>query len=111
MLEVDEQKVVAGALHDAADFDTAHTAHAHAQGELTLLQALLGGINDGWHESGLLLGASVRATRYSACAFAHCTTCAWVANHTSPSERAWRISSSRIQMRERYPITCGCIVS
>ena len=38
---------------------------------------------------------------HAACALAKAATSAWVANHTPGSARAWRISSSTIQMRER----------
>src|SRR5687767_7560220 len=50
-------------------------------------------------------GEAVHAEDYAACRFAQSTTWAWVANQTPGLARACRMISSRIQMRERYPIT------
>src|SRR5262249_24906373 len=49
MLQVDEQKVVPGGLHETRDLNAAYGAQADPECELALLQALLGGVYDGWH--------------------------------------------------------------
>jgi hypothetical protein len=45
VLEVEEQPVEAGRLHDLDDVDVAHQANADAERQLALPEACLGGVN------------------------------------------------------------------
>src|SRR6185437_14854123 len=51
--------------------------------------------------------ASHNSRLQAALSHAKAATSAWVAKQTSPLALAWRISSSMIQIRERYPLMCG----
>jgi len=46
-----------------------------------------------------------------ACSFTYCATSRCVANHTPSCPLMYSMSSSRTTIRERWPITCGCMVS
>src|SRR4029077_11066890 len=43
--------------------------------------------------------------------FTYRATCSWVANQTPDRDFIWMISFSSAAARERWPMTCGCMVS
>ena len=58
MLEIDEQSIEARRLHQARDLDAANSAHAYADAQLSLHQAIFGMVRGYWH--GITRGTEFR---------------------------------------------------